>query len=505
MSAAAPKLRATRIEVRDVLGAERVEIRPGRVTVLSGPNGSGKTTVLSAISRALGRGNLAEIQRISADGSRVEPRVVLELESDGPVPRHLVVERNASRVRLRERDQEGALRDVQQPQRAIAALWDAACANPAQFLSAPPEDRIRLLYEALPLELDRSRVAEILAGLDVQRAPGGLHALEELRFLRAQVFEARTSVNRDAASKAEAAQQIRSAAPASPGGDAADQAQLEEAVRELSLALQAEQVAADEAEQASLRRSAQEFREACAAAASVASNDASALHQQHREWAAAERAALEQRIAARLVEVNAHVELLRGEESAVREAAQIRRDVATEAARRERLRREGDISAWRAELEGAQAAAMSGREAAKTAASARALAAQAETFEADARTLKGHSARLTAAIQALDEYLRSLGSSLPSGLEVRGRELLLDGIPWDQQNTARRIEVAVAISALRARAADLPLVLVDGAEALDPAHFNGLVEALEAAGLQAIVTCVSPNADARGLHVEAIA
>jgi hypothetical protein len=88
---------------------------------------------------------------------------------------------------------------------------------------------------------------------------------------------------------------------------------------------------------------------------------------------------------------------------------------------------------------------------------------------------------------------------------VRGKDLYLDGIPFDSQNTARRIEAAVAVSCLRARAAELPLVLVDGAEALDPDHFNALLDALEAAGVQALVTAVSPNPDARGLHVEAVA
>lgn len=501
---AARKLHATRIEIRNVLGAERLEIRPGKVTVLSGPNGAGKSTVLKAIQQALGRGSLAELARLGPDGSALEPRVVLDIaDTDGR--QQLVAERTGTRPRLRERDGAGALRDVARPQEAISRLWDSAAANPVSFLSAAPDERIRLLYEALPLELDRERVDAILQGLDVARPPEGLHALTVLSYLRDQVYAARTAVNRDAKSKAEAADQIRRSAPAAPALEPADLERIQAAAAELALEVDRRDRESAQIEQEARKGAERELAESRAKADGELEQQAhaitSALNAQVAEW----RRELEQRIAEARAAAGASIDQVRVGIEDGKKAAEARRDAVLAEAAAARRERDEQLADLRAELAQAQEAATIAGEAAKVAASAAALAAQAESFEADARSLRAAADRHSEALKALDEYTRGLAAELPAGLEVRGRELHLDGLPFDQVNTGRRIEAAVAVSCLRARATELPLVLVDGAEALDPAHFNALLDALDAAGVQAIVTAVSPNPDARGLHVEAVA
>lgn len=454
-------LRVVRIEIRDVLGAEDLEIRPGRVTVLSGPNGSGKTTALRAVSQCLGRGSLASIARIGPDGQPGEPRVVLELHDDDG--RCLVAERNGARVRLRERDQAGALRDVAQPQRALADLWDGAVANPVAMVRATPDERIRLLYEALPLSLDRGRVAEILQGLQVQQVPDGaqVHALEELAFLRAQIYEARKSTNRDAGAKRASAEQIRMAAPA-----------------------EAEEGAAQELD--ALAAQASELRERISARAAQAREVEAAgerLARANMDRLIAEaKAELERRVADLRASCNDQIQVARAQRQMV--------DLA--------------LTSDRADLAHAEQAIAVRRQAQEQAAAAVALREQATVFERESEALRQQSERMTAALRALDDYARSLGWQLPAGLEVRGRELWIDGIPWDNQNTERQLRASVEVACLRAKASQLPLILVDGAEAFDPLHFDALVSMIEASGCQAIVACVSPTPGVEGLHVEAL-
>lgn len=499
---ASRKLRATRIELRDVLGVEALEIRPGRVTVISGPNGSGKSSVLASIQRALGRGSLAELARISPDGKATEPRVVIDLADDAG--RQLVAERSGARPRLRERDAAGALRDVAQPQRAISALWDSAAANPVAFLEADPDQRIRLLYEALPLQLDAARLGAILHGLDVQRPPEGLHALAELAYLRGQVYDARTASNRDAAAKQQAADQIRRSAPAT-ALEPADLEQIQAAAQELALEVDRRERESAQLEQEARKGAEREARRVTEAAEAEFHRLATEHRAQAEAWIERERADLERRIAERQAVAAARIEQERSTLESARKAAQAQAERVTSEAAAARAERDEQLADMRRELAEAQEAATIAQESAKVAASAAALAAQAATFDAEAATLKAQSERLSEAIRALDEYLRSLGADLPEGLEVRGRELFVRGIPFSSVNTAEQIRVAVAVACLRARASELPLILVDGAEALDPQRFNELLDALEASGTQAIVAAVSPTPGAEGLHVEAVA
>lgn len=498
----ARKLRATRIELRDVLGVEALEIRPGRVTVVSGPNGSGKSSILSAIQRALGRGSLAELARIDPKGQPTEPRVVIDLADDSG--RQLVAERSGARPRLRERDAAGALRDVAQPQRAISALWDSAAANPVAFLQADPDQRIRLLYEALPLQLDAARLGAILQGLDVQRPPDGLHALAELAYLRGQVYDARTAANRDAAAKGQAADQIRRSAPAT-ALEPADLEQIQAAAQELGLEVDRRARESAQLELEARKGAERELAEARAKADAELERTAAAITSELNAQVAEWRAELDRRITEARAAAGARIDEIRSGVESRKRAAETRRDQIVWAAEDARKERDEQLVDLRRELAQAQESATIAQESAKVAASAAALAAQAATFDAEAATLKAQSERLSEAIRALDEYLRSLGADLPEGLEVRGRELFVRGIPFSSVNTAEQIRVAVAVACLRARASELPLILVDGAEALDPQRFNELLDALEASGTQAIVAAVSPTPGAEGLSVEAVA
>lgn len=50
-------MKVLKINIKNILGLEALEIEPGSITEISGKNGSGKTSCLDAIRAALGSGH----------------------------------------------------------------------------------------------------------------------------------------------------------------------------------------------------------------------------------------------------------------------------------------------------------------------------------------------------------------------------------------------------------------------------------------------------------------
>ena len=123
---------------------------------------------------------------------------------------------------------------------------------------------------------------------------------------------------------------------------------------------------------------------------------------------------------------------------------------------------------------------------------ARALHEQAAQFDREAAQLEVEGVRLTAALDALDAHRRRLAENLPiEGVSIEDKVIRVYGVPFEQLNTAQRVRIAVQVACLRAKAQLLPVVFVDGAEALDREHFDALVDELKAAGVQAFLAAVA--------------
>ncbi len=455
------KLRVTSLQVRDVLGAREFAVEPGRVTVLSGRNASGKTTVLESLKSVVGGGNLARLARIPGDpDEEIDPEIVLVLREDGG--REYRVEKTSKATRLRAQVGDSAgYEDVPQPQRWLSGLFDTRLSNPLEFLRAPDKDRVLLLLGALPVELDRERLHADM-GIDLSEiaaVPAGLHPLQELAYLREAVFRERTGVNRDAKQKASTAEQTLRATPAVlPDGHEAEIEELDRRVTEADREI-AEQTATERRDHRATveQKRAEEQRAAERKRADLEAEIAKM------------RTALEAEIAERAAEVQAEIdEAVAHHEERTAAFAERQREIDED---RHRL---FDL-----------------REQAKAAIKAQTLRDQAEQFEAEAEELRERSGALTRAIEALDRYRRELADDLPiSGLAVEGKEITVDGVPFDQVNTARQIEIAVKVACLRAKDQRLPIVWVDGAEALDSENFEALVAALKAEGVQAFIGAV---------------
>lgn len=498
-------LRVVGVQITDVLGATAYEMKPGSVTVLEGPNGSGKSTALQAVQAALGRGNLARLARVGAEGEEIEPRVVLELEAPGE---HYRVECEAGSKRVRQRVGDTAgLADIQEPPgQWLAGLYDPTGSNPIHFLNAPDKERALLLLEALPLEHDRAALLkamqvtpeELRAMADI---PDGLHPLEELELIRGGVFRQRTGVNRDQKGKAEAAEQTRRNAPAALPENPADEIlRTQQRADKLTEELAAgnERAQADEAKATADARAA--YKLASAGVAAELDRVVSQIRTDHEAKAAEIRMAAERRIAELKAQAEVELDAARSKADDELASANEAMNAGLQKARDARGEFDHGLVAVGEALAQAKQQLATLRAQAEESSRARALYAQAKQFDEEATRLAAESERLTAAIDALDAYRRKLASNLPiEGLEIRDRSITVHGIPYETLNTAQRVAIAVKVATLRAEGHRLPVLFVDGAEALDAAHFEALCSELKASGLQAFLARVedTPELQAR--------
>lgn len=432
------------VRISNILGVEHIEFDAGRFTAITGPNGTGKTSILEAIKAALKGGHDATLLRNGA--AKGESVLVLD---DGTEIRRTV---QAGKSDLQVVGPNG--RKMVGPASVIKALTDALSVNPIEFLRAPAKERVNVLLESMPLKADPAAVAEAIAPLVAPIADG--HALVVLDGLAKTIYDERTGTQRAAKEKRATISQLSATLPATmPDASGADEAAAELAKVD----------ATRDAELARIQAKLDGIRaEHLAKLDKIREDAASRIREIERERDAAIEA-----------ERKAMAETSDKANNASNGARQRHLDAATR-------------------LHAAIAAA-------KSAVEQRAKAEQTrttiETMTADAEKLEAEAATQSAALKNLDGYKARLLSALPiPGLTVAGGEVLCDGVPFDRLNTAKQVGIAVEIAKLRAGA--LKVVCVDGLEALDAPTFAEFRRQAEASGIQMFVTRV---ADGGGLTI----
>jgi chromosome segregation ATPase len=103
--------------------------------------------------------------------------------------------------------------------------------------------------------------------------------------------------------------------------------------------------------------------------------------------------------------------------------------------------------------------------------------------------LDRESDKLTKAIEKLDELKAAkLAEDGIEGMEIVDGDIVVDGVPFDALNTARRYELAFSIAARGA--GSLPLMICDQAEVFDSAAWAEFCEVARQSGLQIIAARV---------------
>ena len=450
-------MRVSKLIIRNILGVESLELQPGAVTTITGKNGSGKTSILEAIRGVIAGGHDATLIRQGQESGEV----VMVLE-DGTEVRKRVGPKGST---LSAKDGEG--RKLPEPKAMIERLIDSISANPVQFLTAPAARRAQYLLDVMPVTVDTAKLCEALGGDWWQDyLPAGRAGLDALDAVRKGIYDDRTGINR-------AAKELRAAAVAlsqqMPPGDPAQIKAALTAARQRLAEMQGEQASA-----------AARLSSAVSAKRAELSGDFDAARADlHKQYVDRIRKLEEElaRLRGELAEGERNLSALAKEQMADVER-ELREQSAQDAAR---LAEQAAIA--QAEVARLEEQHQAHVRAAETARLVKQQTSGAEEKEDAAR-------RLSEALQQLDTYRQSLLETLPiPGLEVKDGDIFVGGVPFDRLNTAKKVQIALKVAKLRA--GDVPLVLVDGLEALDPQTFEMFEAAAAKAGLQFIVTRVS--------------
>lgn len=438
-------MRVKLIRIRNVMGIEDLEIRPNKVTVVEGPNGSGKTSVVEAILAPFRGGHDPTLLRKGAD----EGEVYFLLDDDTEID-----------WRITEDDYDLRVTDPKRGKISAGKTWldsvaDSVSINPVEFMRS--NDRVGVLMRAMPIQADPVDLMDALEDvpedeLDPEalvREVEGEHALTAISRVRKAVYDARTGVNRVAKEKRGTAQTLRDSLPA----DGADPGEL---------ASELDEVAEEHAE---------------------AKQNRSMLIMQ------AERTSKElvEKITANR---DRRLEELRAEMERVKEDAAEQIDTARQGLAEEKEDIRGTFDPQIEELAGRLSRLEEQHRQAESAAETRNRAEQAET---EALAHEAKSERMTDVLSRLDALKEAALSDLPiEGAEIEDGRLVVDGVPYERLNTTRRAEIAVEVA--ERLAGELPFMVVDDLELLDSEHFRAMVERIAASPLHAIVTRVSDGA-----------
>lgn len=430
-------MKISHIKISNILGLDELEFSPEGFTQISGPNGTGKTSVLEAIKSVMQSGHDATLLRNGAE----KGEVVLVLDDGMELSKNVTAANSTTSVR-----RDG--KKITRPAEAIKALTDSLSVNPVEFLLAPKKDRVKALLEAMPLEADTTHLAE-LAGFPVKAQPG-LHALHVIGMVHQQVYDERTGTNRAVREKDATIKQLEAAVPPAPQGVEGSEDELEAAIGEAAAARDTTMGKID-TKLAGLRAEAQSKIDAIRAKAQA---DIDAIKAKSTEDIDAAKAAqAEQEAKANAARTNAQDKCAAAVNPLRQQLAIIRNDREASGRRQQTL---DTIATLRTELE----------------------------------TLTAQATQQTAALQAIEDYKSQLLNSLPiPGLEVIDGEIYRNGIQFDRLNTAQQVDVAVEIAKLRA--ADLGVICVDRIECLDSDSLEAFKAAALESNLQLFVTRVA--------------
>jgi hypothetical protein len=468
------------ISVLDTFGTRSARFSPGSVTRITGPNGSGKSSILRALSRIFEGGTDPSVIRQGAEKSVVELTL-----SDGTV-----ITRTCQPKKRRKADApveystnlevlqpDGTPRPA--PQTYIATLSEAVAVDPGQILrldvtTAPGRKALAdMLLRIMPLSFTAEEISAALAKpyrpdstmpnfstseLALPPVAATLD-LDGLKKYVALVTEQRRRIGQTRDDSEGAVARLMKSLPEDDGTDYADALNQAQAHRlDVERALGARKLEIEGQSKDALAAAEKNFRD------------------------------VKDGINA---EIDAKIKALEVERQSRTAEAQQARDMARDAIMRAQSdeltalgeqakpvidKANADIATYKERLENTQRAKFHREE----------IDRQREVYADAGRKYD----LLTETLIRLDLMRSDKLKSLPiPDLVVEGDQVLLGGVPWQNVNTAKRVEVALQLCSLRA--GELGVIFLDDAEHLD-AETRGLLEqGIAAAGFQLIEAIVA--------------
>lgn len=444
-------MKLNKINIRNILGIESLEIKPGQVTVISGQNGTGKTSVLEAIKSVFAGGSDATLLKKGAESGEV-----VLLFDDG-VEATKKVGPTKSTVSV----ESPKFGSVKKAQTYLSGLVDSLGLNPVEFLTAPGKQRTQMLLESMPIKVNSDELEPIIGRTASEGElddPLSLIAHERQRF-----YDERTGVNRTAKDKRATIEQMKTTLPA--GQEATDWAAEVEGLEQTVNAVRVNLQNALDLKRADVLKKKMDL--------SVGSQSrVDEVKRKLEDQISLLRTNTDKDIAKIQKEFNDKRDAIEGEsqveinEIQIKHQPHITRVEGELAVARENLSNQSKINQTKTYI---------------------------DTLLSEAKSAETKSEICTSTIEMLDALKLKLLSKLPiKGVEIRDGQIYVNDIVFDRLNESQKVGLAIDIAKLRA--GSLELIIVDGMERLDSKTFAQLEKAMKKESAQFILTRVSDGA-----------
>lgn len=426
------------ITAKNILAFSDSTFRPnGKSMKASGGNGKGKSSFLNLIAAAFGAEEvktLIRLDRETGEPASESGEIVVEVASGQNIRRRVTAE-GGDATTIKDPIQ-GTL---DKPAALLKSIAPPLSIMPLRFLTATPEKRAKYLLEAMPIKLKGDDIKTLeKANIDLD---GLDEASDHLRWLTKrykEIFDFRTNVNRNIRDKEGTLKTLNNAVP---DGDADKiKSEIEKGERLLAKTRDeygASAAALEEGVTSSTAKIQDEYNEKIReimdekiAALKVITDDAEKLRTVNRDTYRPRISEIEQSIAG-----------LRPRHEQAIKAQQTREDIAL--------------------------------------------------IEGEVKTLEKKSAECSGRLGKIDTVKESLMNRLPvKGLEFRGSEVFISGMPWDNVNTAKQVEIAFDLIP-----EGTSFTILDDYEHLDPAMQAAIEAKAEERDIQLFVGEVAGYGD----------
>lgn len=173
-------MQITNIQIENIRGVESLEIKPGALTVVSGSNGQGKSSVIAAIQAVFEGGHDASLKRKGAKKGSVKLTL-----TDGTVVTRTITDKTSTLdVTTKDGDKKKA------PAAYVSELATGFGLDPIRLLTAKPKERGAFLLETSNVTFQPAEIQKAING-----EFGEALNLEGIDKLRKSIYDQRTTVN----------------------------------------------------------------------------------------------------------------------------------------------------------------------------------------------------------------------------------------------------------------------------------------------------------------------
>lgn len=209
-------MKIQRIEVQNIKHVEFWELRPRTLNVISGANGTGKTSRLDALRAVFAGGTDPEWLRKGCK----EGHVIVELDTGATIKKRLWIKRNGEITsELVITDPEGL--PVPAPQTFVDQLAGILAVDPVRLLQMPPKKFAEELLKILPIRFLREQIGNCGYLPDTNATDS--YSLDDVVAMRKKLYDSRRAANLKAEDANATATQLARSLPPEDDGDPREQ------------------------------------------------------------------------------------------------------------------------------------------------------------------------------------------------------------------------------------------------------------------------------------------